>query len=197
MGKNQDPGSGINIPDPQHCWEKNRNRGKLFRFFVNLTQQWFICHCVGGCWDRTQDCCDFWHWQSDSLATRLDLFKSFPWRFLPSNKNWWHSVIKETAGFVFLYPDPLTRLNPCPILIRVTWLNSFFACFAVVCFMTLTAACIREVVLISWQMTAVVTVFCLQLFELLRVVEDIRLAPEVLEPDPVDIAGKFRNNYRR
>jgi hypothetical protein len=20
MGKNQDPGSGINIPDPQHCW---------------------------------------------------------------------------------------------------------------------------------------------------------------------------------
>jgi hypothetical protein len=30
--------------------------------------------------------------------------------------------------------------------------------------------------------------FC-QLFELLRVVEDIRLAPEVLEPDPVDIAG--------
>jgi hypothetical protein len=39
MGKNQDPGSGINIPDPQHCWEKNRNRGKLFRFFVNLTQQ--------------------------------------------------------------------------------------------------------------------------------------------------------------
>jgi hypothetical protein len=35
----------------------------------------------------------------------------------------------------------------------------------------------------------------LQLFELLRVVEDIRLAPEVLEPDPVDIAGKFRNKY--
>jgi hypothetical protein len=35
----------------------------------------------------------------------------------------------------------------------------------------------------------------LQLFELLRVVEDIRLAPEVLEPDPVDIAGKFRNGY--
>lgn len=28
-----------------------------------------------------------------------------------------------------------------------------------------------------------------KLFELLRVVEDIRLAPEVLEPDPVDIAG--------
>ncbi len=21
MGKNQDPGSGINIPDPQHCWK--------------------------------------------------------------------------------------------------------------------------------------------------------------------------------
>jgi hypothetical protein len=39
------------------------------------------------------------------------------------------------------------------------------------------------------------TVFCVQLFELLRVVEDIRLAPEVLEPDPVDIAGKFRNKY--
>jgi hypothetical protein len=24
MGKNQDPGSGINIPDPQHCgWDSN------------------------------------------------------------------------------------------------------------------------------------------------------------------------------
>ncbi len=22
MGKNQDPGSGINIPDPQHCWRQ-------------------------------------------------------------------------------------------------------------------------------------------------------------------------------
>mgnify|MGYP001260500505 FL=1 len=28
-----------------------------------------------------------------------------------------------------------------------------------------------------------------RLFDLLRVVEDIRLSPEVLEPDPVDIAG--------
>ena len=28
-----------------------------------------------------------------------------------------------------------------------------------------------------------------KLFDLLRVVEDIKLSPEVLEPDPVDIAG--------
>jgi hypothetical protein len=30
-------------------------------------------HCVGGFWDRTHDCCDFWHWQSGALTTRLDL----------------------------------------------------------------------------------------------------------------------------
>jgi hypothetical protein len=24
MGKNPDPGSGINIPDPQHCWKLRR-----------------------------------------------------------------------------------------------------------------------------------------------------------------------------
>jgi hypothetical protein len=29
-------------------------------------------HCVGGCWDRTQDCCDFGI-ESDALTTRLDL----------------------------------------------------------------------------------------------------------------------------
>jgi hypothetical protein len=28
MGKNQDPGSGINIPDPQH-WQKHDNSAKL------------------------------------------------------------------------------------------------------------------------------------------------------------------------
>jgi hypothetical protein len=30
MGKNQDPGSGINIPDPQHCpelWKKSKLDG--------------------------------------------------------------------------------------------------------------------------------------------------------------------------
>ncbi len=30
-------------------------------------------NCVRGCRDRTQDCCDFWHWKSDALTTRLDL----------------------------------------------------------------------------------------------------------------------------
>jgi hypothetical protein len=28
MGKNQDPGSGINIPDPQHCLQVTENNGK-------------------------------------------------------------------------------------------------------------------------------------------------------------------------
>ncbi len=23
---------------------------------------------LGGCWDRTQDCCDFWHWQLEALV---------------------------------------------------------------------------------------------------------------------------------
>jgi len=32
-----------------------------------------------------------------------------------------------------------------------------------------------------------------KLFDLLRVVEDIKLSPEVLEPDPVDIAGIFHS----
>jgi hypothetical protein len=31
-------------------------------------------HCVGGCWDRTQDCCDFGiGTQTLALTTRLDL----------------------------------------------------------------------------------------------------------------------------
>ncbi len=27
-------------------------------------------HCVGGCWDWTQDCCDFGRWLSDTLVAR-------------------------------------------------------------------------------------------------------------------------------
>ncbi len=30
-------------------------------------------HCVGGCWDRTQDCCDFGIGSSDARITRPDL----------------------------------------------------------------------------------------------------------------------------
>jgi hypothetical protein len=30
IGKNQDPGSGINIPDPQHC--KKRQQNPLYRY---------------------------------------------------------------------------------------------------------------------------------------------------------------------
>jgi hypothetical protein len=29
MGKNQDPGSGINIPDPQHCFVPHLEEGRL------------------------------------------------------------------------------------------------------------------------------------------------------------------------
>jgi hypothetical protein len=80
MGKNQDPGSGINIPDPQH-WLKNfkmstftvlveepaddscsvvdpfvlnPKKGDVLEFFLFM----HTIHSVGGCWDRTQDCCD-------------------------------------------------------------------------------------------------------------------------------------------
>jgi hypothetical protein len=30
-------------------------------------------HCLGGCWDLTQDSCDLRHWLSDALTNRLDL----------------------------------------------------------------------------------------------------------------------------
>ncbi len=30
-------------------------------------------HCADGCWDRTQDRCNYVHWLSDTLTTRLDL----------------------------------------------------------------------------------------------------------------------------
>ncbi len=33
MGKNQDPGSGINIPDPQHCLQLKENLEKLLTLF--------------------------------------------------------------------------------------------------------------------------------------------------------------------
>jgi len=37
--------------------------GEFFGFLLYFIQHSFICHlrfhCVGGWWDRTQDCCDF------------------------------------------------------------------------------------------------------------------------------------------
>ncbi len=48
----------------------------IFSLFIYVIQHWPICrphtvfHCVGGCWDRTQDC---WQWQTDALSNKLDL----------------------------------------------------------------------------------------------------------------------------
>jgi hypothetical protein len=41
MGKNEDPGSGINIPDPQHCQEgkndpENLEKNKKFHVLCSL-----------------------------------------------------------------------------------------------------------------------------------------------------------------
>ncbi len=58
-------------------------KGGLFRFFFFFLYVWYSTllhlpplrfHCVGGCWDRTQDICDNdIAWLSDALTTRLDL----------------------------------------------------------------------------------------------------------------------------
>jgi hypothetical protein len=37
MGKNQDPGSGINIPDPQHCLPQFAHNG------LSLYHAWLVC----------------------------------------------------------------------------------------------------------------------------------------------------------
>jgi hypothetical protein len=41
MGKNQDPGSGINIPDPQHCFIPPRDI-KLPPFWRSRPAAWFV-----------------------------------------------------------------------------------------------------------------------------------------------------------
>jgi hypothetical protein len=42
-------------------------------FFNTASSAAHRFHCVGGCWDRTQDNCDFLHSASRALNTRLDL----------------------------------------------------------------------------------------------------------------------------
>jgi hypothetical protein len=49
------------------------------RYSTPLLLPPIIFHCVGGCWDRTQDCCDFGNCQPDALTTRLDLIHSEQW----------------------------------------------------------------------------------------------------------------------
>jgi hypothetical protein len=38
MGKNQDPGSGINIPDPPHCYRINKTKN-LLQFLQGVVPQ--------------------------------------------------------------------------------------------------------------------------------------------------------------
>ncbi len=39
MGKNQDPESGINIPDPQHCFRCKKKTGRLQIFFSGAVKR--------------------------------------------------------------------------------------------------------------------------------------------------------------
>ncbi len=47
---------------------------RIFFFFLHVLYSTLLnlpplrFHCVGGCWDRTQDWCDLWHWQSEQTA---------------------------------------------------------------------------------------------------------------------------------
>jgi hypothetical protein len=43
----------------------------LYSTLLNLPPLRF--HCVRGCWDPTQGCCDFCIWESHVLTTRLDI----------------------------------------------------------------------------------------------------------------------------
>ncbi len=40
MGKNQDPGSGINIPDPQHCPGGSLDHGSQIRITLMRSSMW-------------------------------------------------------------------------------------------------------------------------------------------------------------
>ncbi len=53
----------------------------------------FRFHCVWGCWDFTQDCCDIVNWQSDILTIRLDLIHKVTFLFC---QNW--SIITVVGG---------------------------------------------------------------------------------------------------
>jgi hypothetical protein len=54
----------------------------------------FRFHCVGGCWDRTQDCCDFGILQPAALTTWLDLIHT--WLDLIHS---WLDLIHKLARF--------------------------------------------------------------------------------------------------
>jgi hypothetical protein len=49
----------------------------IFSFYVRYSTLLHLpplrFHCVGGCWDRTQDSCDYGIGSHDTLTTRLDL----------------------------------------------------------------------------------------------------------------------------
>ncbi len=71
------------------CWQqvlsilRQSYSGILFLFFnviyatlLHLSPLRF--HCVGGCWDRTHDCCDFGICSRNAVTTRLDLIHGSP-----------------------------------------------------------------------------------------------------------------------
>ncbi len=80
--------------EPQMFSLRCKVRTREFRTFLKIKKQggffyFFSMHCIyhcfgicrpsdfGGCWDRTQDCCDFGIWQLDALTIRLDLILFF------------------------------------------------------------------------------------------------------------------------
>ncbi len=77
------------------------NRGFFILFFyVLLHLPPLRFHCDGGCWDYTQDCCDFGIWQSDALTTRLDLI-----HYLARSKSLWLYLIHYLARSKSLWRD--------------------------------------------------------------------------------------------
>jgi hypothetical protein len=85
----------------------------------------FICrasdslHCVGGCWDRTQDCGDIWHWQADAPATQLDLVHADVIDYTPSFHL--HCSCSPLPSFLFpIIPFPLTNSLLTPFLLSTS-----------------------------------------------------------------------------
>ncbi len=80
--------------EPSSCQQKE--------FFLDLFSTLFntasSVHCVGGCWDRTQEQLPLRHWLSDALTTRLGFIHGTKKSYLRTSYCDYNCVINKRQG---------------------------------------------------------------------------------------------------
>ncbi len=85
-------------------------------------------HCIGGCWDRIQDCWDFGiNWQPDAQTTRLDLIHTRPDLIIILG-SWWFiwNPLRRCGSIRYL--DVGMLLLPFPALVGCCLLHPGSCC---------------------------------------------------------------------